>query len=172
VLLSSEHFSVDGTLIEAWASMKSFKPKQPPAGGQPTGGGRNAPADFKGEKRSNETHRSTDRDSGVTGPHACQIIGRWRIVEADLWDHHYLDLVEPAYLRIGDDGWTEFAFGVVHATAELEYAKTIVFFRWHGFDEGDEITGDGSAELQEDGSLEIELSFDNGDDATLTARRE
>ena len=58
-LLSSEHFSVDGTLIEAWASMKSFKPKDPPEGGQPTGGGRNAPANFKGEKRSNETHCST-----------------------------------------------------------------------------------------------------------------
>jgi len=58
-LLSSEHFSVDGTLIEAWASLKSFKPKDPPEGGEPTGGGRNAPADFKGEKRSNETHRST-----------------------------------------------------------------------------------------------------------------
>jgi transposase len=55
-LLSSEHFSVDGTLIEAWASMKSFKPKQPPAGGS---GGRNAPADFRGEKRSNQTHGST-----------------------------------------------------------------------------------------------------------------
>jgi transposase len=63
-LLSSEHFSVDGTLIEAWASMKSFKPKDPPEGGEPTGGGRNAPADFKGEKRSNETHRSaTDPDA-------------------------------------------------------------------------------------------------------------
>jgi transposase len=59
-LLSSEHFSVDGTLIEAWASMKSFKPKDPPeGGGNNAGGGRNAPADFKGEKRSNETHRST-----------------------------------------------------------------------------------------------------------------
>jgi len=63
-LLSSEHFSVDGTLIEAWASMKSFKPKEPPdVGGTPngekTGGRRNAPADFKGEKRSNETHQST-----------------------------------------------------------------------------------------------------------------
>jgi len=58
-LLSSEHFSVDGTLIEAWASMKSFKPKKPPDGGGTAGGGRNAPADFKGEKRSNETHRST-----------------------------------------------------------------------------------------------------------------
>src|SRR5205085_118543 len=63
-LLSSEHFSVDGTLIEAWASMKSFKPKDPPDGGGPPDvathcGGRNAETDFKGEKRSNATHRST-----------------------------------------------------------------------------------------------------------------
>jgi transposase len=58
-LLSSEHFSVDGTLIDAWASMKSFKPKEPPEGGSATGEGRNAPVDFKGQKRSNETHRST-----------------------------------------------------------------------------------------------------------------
>src|SRR5205085_12133708 len=51
-------FSVDGTLIEAWTSMKSFKPKEPDAGG--TGdGGRNAPTDFRGETRSNQTHRST-----------------------------------------------------------------------------------------------------------------
>jgi len=59
-LLSSEHFSVDGTLIRAWASMKSFKPKQPPGnddGAAP--GGRNVLADFRGEKRSNDTHRST-----------------------------------------------------------------------------------------------------------------
>jgi len=58
-LLSSEHFSVDGTLIEAWASMKSVKLKDPPGSGGPRGGGRNAPADFRGEKRSNDTHRST-----------------------------------------------------------------------------------------------------------------
>jgi hypothetical protein len=50
---------VDGTLIEAWASMKSFKPKDPGDGESPGGGGRNAPVDFKGQKRSNETHRST-----------------------------------------------------------------------------------------------------------------
>ncbi|MDR3472284.1 MAG: IS5 family transposase [Devosia sp.] len=61
-LLSSDHFSVDGTLIEAWASMKSFKPKaeggdDPPA--PPAGGGRNAEVDFKGQKRSNQTHEST-----------------------------------------------------------------------------------------------------------------
>src|SRR6201995_2275788 len=58
-LLSTDHFSVDGTLIEAWASMKSFRPKdgsdEPPA----AGGGRNAEGDFHGQKRSNETHAST-----------------------------------------------------------------------------------------------------------------
>jgi transposase len=60
-LLSSQHFSVDGTLIEAWASLKSFKPKDQPSEGDDdrSGGGRNRPADFRGTKRSNETHRST-----------------------------------------------------------------------------------------------------------------
>ena len=57
-LLSSEHFSVDGTLIEAWASMKSFVPKDG-ANKPPKGGGRNAGRDFHGEKRANETHVST-----------------------------------------------------------------------------------------------------------------
>lgn len=55
-LLSRDHFSVDGTLIEAWASMKSFRPKGGDDGG---GAGRNAERDFHGEKRSNETHEST-----------------------------------------------------------------------------------------------------------------
>jgi transposase len=56
-LISEDHFTVDGTLLQAWASTKSFRPKdkQEP----PTGGGRNAPADFHGEQRSNETHQST-----------------------------------------------------------------------------------------------------------------
>jgi len=57
--LSSDHFSVDGTLLEAWASHKSFKPKDPTAGGPPPAAGRNAEADFHGEKRSNQTHQST-----------------------------------------------------------------------------------------------------------------
>jgi transposase len=56
-LLSNEHFSVDGTLIEAWASMKSFRPKD--GSGEPPGPGRNGERDFHGEKRSNETHAST-----------------------------------------------------------------------------------------------------------------
>ena len=69
-LLSREHFSVDGTLIEAWASIKSFRPvdEEPPGedgGGDGTdGGGRNRPRDFHGARWSNATHRSTtDADS-------------------------------------------------------------------------------------------------------------
>jgi transposase len=80
-LLSDEHFSVDGTLIEAWASMKSFQPKaaacgaEPPADAPGSGQeaapasasadkGRNAEVSFHGQKRSNETHASvTDPDA-------------------------------------------------------------------------------------------------------------
>jgi transposase len=57
-LLSSEHFSVDGTLIEAWASIKSFKPRDG-SDEPPPGAGRNRQADFHGSKWSNETHMST-----------------------------------------------------------------------------------------------------------------
>jgi transposase len=57
LLLSGDHFSVDGTLIDAWASMKSFRPKD--GSGSPPDGGRNGERDFHKEKRSNETHAST-----------------------------------------------------------------------------------------------------------------
>ena len=56
-LLSAEHFSVDGTLFKAWASMKSFRPKD--GSGEPPSPGRNGEADFRKTKRSNETHAST-----------------------------------------------------------------------------------------------------------------
>lgn len=57
-LLSEDHFTVDGTLLEAWASMKSFRPRDgssPPTGGS----GRNPEVNFHGEKRRNDTHAST-----------------------------------------------------------------------------------------------------------------
>jgi transposase len=57
-LTSAEHFSVDGTLLEAWASQKSFKPKDGSGSGGPGDG-----SDFRGEKRRNDTHASTTRTS-------------------------------------------------------------------------------------------------------------
>jgi len=56
-LLSSEHFSVDGTLLEAWASPKSFRRKD--GSGDPPGRGRNGERNFRGEPRTNDTHVST-----------------------------------------------------------------------------------------------------------------
>jgi transposase len=56
-LLSDEHFTVDGTLIDAWASMKSFRPKD--GSGEPPAPGRNGERNFRREKRSNKTHAST-----------------------------------------------------------------------------------------------------------------
>lgn len=53
--LGDDHFTVDGTLLEAYASQKSFRPK----GEGPGGGGKNPDVNFRGEKRSNETHAST-----------------------------------------------------------------------------------------------------------------
>lgn len=62
-LLSTEHFSVDGTLVQAWASMKSVKPIdariEGPHDPPPASGGRNAETNFRGETRSNATHAST-----------------------------------------------------------------------------------------------------------------
>lgn len=73
-LMSTEHFTVDGTLIDAWASLKSFQAKEDErkqrnakkrarkerrGGGGPNGGGSNPDVSFRGEKRSNQTHEST-----------------------------------------------------------------------------------------------------------------
>jgi IS5 family transposase len=64
-LLSAEHFSVDGALLKAWASMKSFRAKD--GSDEPPGPGRNGERNFKKEKRSNETHASTtDPDARLT----------------------------------------------------------------------------------------------------------
>jgi transposase len=56
-LLSEDHFTVDGTLLEAWASLKSFHPKD--GGKPPSNGEKNPSVDFHGQQRSNDTHEST-----------------------------------------------------------------------------------------------------------------
>ena len=332
-LLSTDHFSVDGTLVEAWASMKSFRPKdgsdEPPT----PGGGRNREADFHGQKRTNETHASTtdpearlyrkgpgkeaklsfmghalmenrnglvvdaclteanghaernaalpmiepradrprpitlgadkaydaedfvnelrsmnvtphvaqntsgarrrstaarrgiramrsanasasgskslrlDQDGrrpganqvprpgarrmglhlrsrrlqsgaaakahgglAVKAPANCRLIGRWRIFEADIWDRAYLDLSGPATLTITAQG-AEIAFGAMEAGLEVEYARDLIGFSWAGSDEGDQVEGEGTAELLDDGTIQIDFAYHNGDEAVLKAKR-
>ncbi len=86
--MSAEHFSVDGTLLKAWASMKSFQPKSPSSGEDPRNGsrngsgpprslGRNADADFRKTKRSNETHASKTHASKTDPDARLYKEGRW-----------------------------------------------------------------------------------------------
>ena len=73
--ISSDHFSVDGTLLEAWASHKSFKPKISEADSDEGPKGRNAEVQWHGQKRSNDTHEST------TDPEA-RLHRKWRNIAA------------------------------------------------------------------------------------------
>jgi hypothetical protein len=82
----------------------------------------------------------------VSAPADCKLLGRWRIVEADIWDRDYLDLCGPAAITISAEGRSEIAFGAMEAGLEIAYGRTSIDFTWIGFDEGDDVSGEGSAE--------------------------
>jgi hypothetical protein len=94
----------------------------------------------------------------------CRLIGRWRIVAADLWDGGTLDLCGPAMLDIRADGHGEIGFGALQASLDLAYGHRDVAFDWEGDDDMHEVRGDGS--------LEIEFDYHRGDDAILKAVRD
>jgi hypothetical protein len=100
------------------------------------------------------------------------LLGRWRIVAADLWESDYLDLVEPAALVVRADGQGEIAFGALQASLDVDYGPDEIGFTWAGFDERDEVSGSGSAALQADGSLQIDFEYHHGDEAVLRAVRD
>ena len=100
------------------------------------------------------------------------VVGRWRIVEADLWDRDHLDLCGPAHLWVRANGVGEIAFGAMQASLDVDYGPDEIGFSWAGFDEMTEVSGSGSAELQHDGSLQIEFEYHLGDEAVLKAVRE
>ena len=108
----------------------------------------------------------------MSAPANCALVGRWRIVEADIWDRDHLDLCGPATITITDHGRGEIAFGALQAGLDIEYSRSSVGFTWEGFDEMDDVSGDGSAELLDDGSIEIEFAYHNGDEAVLKAKPE
>lgn len=119
--------------------------------------------------------RSDTSGSSKTGfrrvdPRTHPLIGRWRIVETDMWDSDYIDLVEPGYIAFDPRGQGEFAFGAVTASLDLWYAPSSIDFTWRGSDEGDEVFGDGSAELDDDGNLIGEIRFGYGDETEFKAR--
>jgi glycosyltransferase involved in cell wall biosynthesis len=89
----------------------------------------------------------------------CKLVGRWRTVEADIWDRAYLDLCGRAMIVIGADGRGEIAFGAMQVTLDIEYGPTSIASAWIGFDEMDEVSGEGTAELLDDGSIKIESTM-------------
>jgi hypothetical protein len=104
---------------------------------------------------------------------ATTTIGKWRITSMSTWDRDYIDLVEPGFITFATRGIGEMAFGVVTATLDCAFnaAKTDVSFDFIGSDEGDEISGEGSAELTDSNTIKGEIEFHNGDDTTFEARR-
>jgi hypothetical protein len=99
------------------------------------------------------------------------IVGKWRIFEADLWATSDLDLVEKAYIRFDADGSGEFKLICVAAGMDCGFSRRGADFTWQGFDEMDEASGLGEAEIGDDGILTIEIAFHNGDEAVLKATR-
>jgi hypothetical protein len=99
------------------------------------------------------------------------LIGKWRIVEMELWDKDFLDLAEPAYVRFDHGGLGEFAFGAATGGLHCRHTDASVEFTWQGNNEMDEAFGAGWAELKDDGSLTGGIRFHLGDESTFKARR-
>jgi hypothetical protein len=107
----------------------------------------------------------------MSAPAGCQLVVCWRIVEADHWDRDYLDLCEPAAITIAADGHGEIAFGAMQVTLAIAYAPSSVGFTWIEFDEMDEVSGEGTAELLQDGSSEVASDYHNVGEARPPSRR-
>jgi hypothetical protein len=100
---------------------------------------------------------------------ADRIAGKWRIVETAAWDQQHLDLCGPAFIEINRRGQCEMAFGALDAAVDGGFTPTGIDFEWNGADEGDQVSGNGWADLREDGCLEGEIAYQNGDETTFIA---
>lgn len=98
-----------------------------------------------------------------------RLAGKWRIIETAAWDKQHLDLRGPAYIEIDAKGYGEMAFGALEATLDCAFTPSGIDFEWNGADEGDQVSGDGCADLRDDGCLEGEIAYDNGDETTFIA---
>ena len=98
--------------------------------------------------------------------------GKWRIVEMPDYEADYPDMMGPAYIFFDGKGGGEFAFGCVTGSLYGAADAGAVAFTWDGNNEMDDALGDGSAQLQPDGSLKGEIRFHCGDEMAFTARRQ
>ncbi len=102
------------------------------------------------------------------------IVGRWRIVDMELWDQDAVDLVAPGFIEFQPDATGSFGFIAVRAAwtgAAPREERPGVEFSWEGFDEDDPVSGRGWATLEPDGCLRGHLYFHLGDDSGFHATR-
>jgi hypothetical protein len=101
--------------------------------------------------------------------------GRWRINWMSSWDQDYVDMEVPGHITFVSGRSGSFQFGLVQAQIDCRInAATdppLIEFTWHGFDEGDELTGRGYAELV-NGELKGHLYVHVGDDSAFRAVRQ
>jgi hypothetical protein len=101
------------------------------------------------------------------------LMGRWRIVERDLWDRDAIDLLEPGFIEFAGDGTGRFGFialrGWMHCRSTKRGGRTIVEFSWDGVDEGDQVSGRGWAAVVDDVTLKGHLFIHRGDDSGFRA---
>lgn len=98
------------------------------------------------------------------------VLGRWRIVEIEGWTADYIDMLGAGHIQFDPDGG-QIEFGAVQIALECWYGQAGAHFNFHGSDEATEVSGDGDAEIEVDGTLQGEIRFHNGDDMPFTARR-
>ncbi|MCC6890401.1 MAG: hypothetical protein IT536_17895 [Hyphomicrobiales bacterium] len=99
------------------------------------------------------------------------LIGKWRITAMELWDAEFIDMVEPGYVQFDAGGGGQFVFGAVQGGLDCRYGKAGLRFTWAGFDEMDQASGDGEAQLADDGTLKGTIRFHLGDESSFRARR-
>lgn len=90
---------------------------------------------LRGRRLQSGTETETDGGAVMSAARNCRLIGRWRIVEADLWGRDYLDLVEAGTITIRANGFGEITFGAMQAGLDLAYSTSSVSFTWSGCDE-------------------------------------
>jgi hypothetical protein len=99
------------------------------------------------------------------------LLGKWRITTMERWDAAFIDLLGPGYIRFDRDGGGGFTFGAVQGEINGHCGSRSIHFTWEGDDEMYHASGDGDAQLEEDGALTGEIRFHHGDESAFTARR-
>jgi hypothetical protein len=101
--------------------------------------------------------------------------GRWRIVEMDVWDNDFLDLVEQAHLTFQGGAAGEIAFGALKAFLDVRYSardgSAFAEFSWEGHEENDPACGRGWVVFGTPGRLVGHFYIHNGDDSGFVCER-